>query len=132
LVKVFISDAAGRANSLLIERVKKALREFRGAGIVPYVTGSTAIYQTISYSVGYLPDTDKIAANAQLRTLTVTAVNQLANNETLQRSMLFAIARKVSGLVVGSNAIVLPATDITPNTMENIKTRTDLVLVNGE
>jgi hypothetical protein len=68
---------------------------------------------------------------AQLKALTVAAVNLLAPQETLQRSLLFALARSIPGAIVPDTAILLPAGDVVPDAGEVIKTRLDLVVANG-
>jgi uncharacterized phage protein gp47/JayE len=131
LVRVYIADASGRANSSLTQLVRDQLVEFRGCGIVPQVIGASPNMPTISYLLPILAGYDATAVTAQLRTLTVAMVNQLQPGEALRRSMLLAIARTVPGVVVSDSAVTLPATDLVPLPNETIKARADLVLVNG-
>lgn len=131
LIYLYIADVSGRANSLLVARVRTALLDYRGAGSAVVIMAGTPAYVSISYVVGFAADADQTACREQLRALTVSAVNQLEPGATLERSMFFAIARKVSGVIVPSSAVSVPSTDVAPGVAETIKTRADLVLVNG-
>lgn len=130
-VEIYISDVNGRANSTMVRMVRDALYAVRVCGIPVYVFGSTPLNATISYSVGYAPNTDTAVAASRLRSLTASMVNELAAGETLQRSMLFAIARTIPGLIVTDSSVLLPTTDLTPSASQSVKTQVALILVNG-
>lgn len=130
-VRVFVADAQGQSNSVLAAAVVLALQEFRAAGIIVQVVTTTPRFEPVSYRVAFRSGTDTNAAAAQLKAITVAAVSSLAPQETLQRSMLFALARSIPGAIVNNDAVETPAGDVVPGLGEVIKTRLDLVLVNG-
>jgi hypothetical protein len=131
LVRVYVADANGRSNSSLCALVRDALLEYRCCGIVPSVVATTPLFASISYSLPLLYGYDPTASSAQLKTLTIAAVNQLKPGEVLRRSLLTALARTVPGYVVGDVSILLPVVDQVPLSTQTIKTRADLILVNG-
>lgn len=131
LVRLFIADSLGRSNAILTDAVNLALREFRGGGIPVAVLTTRPRFENVSYSISFRSGTDTRAAVAQLKTLTVAAVNVLFPQETLHRSLLMALARSIPGAIVPDNAVSLPAGDVVPASGEVIKTSLDRVLVNG-
>jgi uncharacterized phage protein gp47/JayE len=130
-VNLYVADAQGRSNSVLAAAVVAALREFRAAGVVVDVVSTQPRFEAIEYQIAFAAGTDTRGAVAQLKALTVAAVNLLAPQETLQRSLLFALARSIPGAIVPDTAILLPAGDVVPDAGEVIKTRLDLVVANG-
>lgn len=126
---LYIADANGQANTALIAEVVAALREYRCGGINVIVTGGLPVFVSIEYHLSFITNVDTVLAFDQVRQSTVARVNQLAPMVTLQRSLLFEIARSVPGVIVNANAITTPAGDIvpTPNSGEVIRTRPDLV-----
>ncbi len=130
-VQVYIADPQGQSNSVLAAAVVNALREFRAAGIIVTVVTTVPRFEPVSYQLAFRSGTDTLAAAAQLKAVTVAATNLLAPQEPLLRSMLFALARSIPGAIVADTSVVLPAGDIVPGQGEVLKTRVDLVLVNG-
>lgn len=130
-VRLFVTDELGRSNQVLTDAVKLALREYRAGGIIVPVLTTRPRYEAIEYRIAFRSGTDTRAATAQLKALTVAAVNVLFPKEKLQRSLLFALARSIPGAIVGDDAIQLPTGDVVPADQEVIKTSLDLVLVNG-
>jgi uncharacterized phage protein gp47/JayE len=130
-VQVFIADAQGQSNSILAAAVVIALREFRAAGIIVTVLTTVPRFESIAYQLAFRSGTDTVAAVVQLKALTVAAVGLLNPQEPLLRSMLMALARAIPGAIVTETAVPVPAGDIVPGIGEVIKTRADLVTVNG-
>jgi phage-related baseplate assembly protein len=126
-VFLFIADANGQSNDLLDDEVEAALLEYRAGGIIVDVFGATPTFQAITYLLSYRTGTDTAAAFDAVRATTVANVNQLAPGATLERSLLFSVARSVNGVIVGDDAVVLPAGDVVPTAGQIIRTRTDLV-----
>lgn len=131
LVRLYIADSLGRSNAVLAEAVRLALREYRAGGVPVTVLTTQPRFESISYQLSFRSGTDTRAAIAQLKTLTVAAVNVLFPQEPLQRSLLMALARSIPGAIVPDNAVQLPAGDIVPDAAQVIKTSLDRVLVNG-
>lgn len=130
-VRLFVADELGRSNQVLTEAVALALREFRAGGIIVPVLTTRPRLESIEYRISFRSGTDTRAAVAQLKALTVAAVNVLFPREALQRSLLFALARSIPGAIVGEDAVQLPAGDVQPADQEVIKTSLDRILVNG-
>lgn len=131
-VSVAIADSNGQANSLLAEAVTSALVEFRAAGIVVEVLITSPLFETISYqNISFITGIDSRAAISQLKSLTVAAVNILTPGEPLTVALLFSLAKSIPGAVVPQTAIGLPGGDVIPTSQQVLKTRLDLVTVNG-
>jgi hypothetical protein len=126
-INLYIADANGQSNSVLNEEVRLALLEYRAGGIIVTVYGATPTYQAIQYLLRYQSGTDTAAAFDAVRAATVARVNQLAPGATLERSLLFEVARSVDGVIVEDDAVVVPAGDVIPTAGQIIRTRTDLV-----
>jgi len=133
MVRLYISDAAGRSNSLLVAAVRRALLEFRGGGVPVDIFSTRPEYATIEYSVGFMSNANQEAAINQLKSLTVAVVNLTPAKAPLQRSLLFSLARSVPGLVVRDNAVLSPAGDLEFGALEAkvFRTTLDRVKVNG-
>ena len=129
VIRLFIADANGQANLLLVERVRIALLEFRAGGIQVDTSGATPVFEEIQFALAFQANVDTSAAFEQVRALTVARVNQLAPNEVLDRSLLFEVARSVAGVIVRDSAVPVPAGDIVPAQGQIIRTRPDLVTV---
>lgn len=130
-VRLFIADEQGQSNAVLAAAVTLALREFRAGGIVVVVLTTQPRFETISYVIQFRTGTDTRAAATQLKALTVAAVNLLQPQETLPRSLLFALARSIPGAIVLETAVQLPAGDVVPGSGEVVKTTLERVTVNG-
>ncbi len=126
-VSLFISDVSGAGNVALADLVRDRLVEFRAAGIVVDVFGSTPRFETITYLLRFETGIDSTIAFDQVRSRTIANVNALAPQKTLERSLLFASARSVEGVIVLTDAVQVPVGDIVPAVGEIIRTRTDLV-----
>lgn len=126
-----IADSTGRSNQAMVEAVSIVLREWRAAGIIVTIFASTPAFQDIWYEIGFRDNIDQRSAINQLKALTVNAVNLLQPGETLERAMLFALARSVPGLIVKDAAVIMPLGDIYISPNETIKTSFDRVKING-
>lgn len=126
-VFLYVADANGQSNSVLNEEVKSALLEYRAGGIYVDVFGAVPTFQAITYLLRYRSGTDTAAAFDAVRSATVSRVNQLAPGSTLERSLLFSVARSINGVIVENDAVVLPTGDVVPTAGQVIRTRTDLV-----
>lgn len=130
-IRLYIADAAGRANTALVAQVREALTNYRAAGIPVDVQPTAPYYATIAYTLPVQAGYDGPAAIAQLKALVLGTVNLLKPGQPLQRSLLLALARSVPGLIVSDGCLTLPATDVTPMATQTIRTRMDLITVNG-
>jgi hypothetical protein len=126
-VQLFISDAQGQANSALAAAVSAALIEYRCAGIIVDVIASQPRFESIALALGFKAGVDSTLAFDEVRLLIVSSVNRLAPSATLERSLLFSLARSVTGVVVPDTAVSVPVGDVVPAAGEVIRTRLDLV-----
>lgn len=126
-VSLFISDASGSGNKALADLVVTALNEFRAAGIVVDVFGSTPRFETITYLLRFEAGIDSTVAFDQVRSRTLSLVNALPPQATLERSLLFQAAREVEGVIVLNDAVQVPVGDVVPAAGETIRTRVDLI-----
>jgi hypothetical protein len=131
VVQLYITDAAGRSNALVADAVRSALREWRAGGIIVDVIATQPRFEPVNFVLSFAAGTDTRAAVNQLKALTVAAVNVHAPQEPLRRSLLFALARSIPGAIVPETAVQVPAGDVVPSSGQVIKTRLDLVTVNG-
>lgn len=129
IVRLFVADETGQANSALALAVKNALVEFRAAGILVDVFGSTPRFEDIIFRLRFQQGIDTAAAFEEVRFLTVVAVNNLRPNEVLPVSLLLEQARRVPGVIVLDDTMVEPVGDVVPALGEIIKTSADLISV---
>ena len=126
-VALYISDAQGGGNASLVAAVRGALLEYRAAGVVVDIFAAQPLFVPIQLRLRFAANVDTLAAFDQVRIAMVANVNTLAPSRTLERSLLFQVARSVSGIIVLDDAIVSPAGDLVPDTDQVIRTRTDLI-----
>lgn len=121
-VQCFVVDQSGQANSSLAAAVSLALVEYRAAGIVVDVLPALPVYEDIVYRLRFAPGVNSVAAQEQVRFLTVAEVNTLRPGEVLPTSLLTEIARTVPGVIVLDDAIASPSGDVIPAPGEVIRT----------
>lgn len=126
-VALYVADALGQANSVLVANVRAALVEYRAAGVYVDVSGAIPIFVPIRYLLRFEAGVDTSRAFDLVRSGTLAAVNALAPNQTLTVALLFAVARSVAGVIVLDDAIVEPVGDLVPDAGQVIRTRVDLV-----
>ncbi len=127
IVRLFVADVNGQANTALALAVKNALTAFRAAGILVDVFGSTPRFEDIIFRLRFETGIDTAAAFEEVRFLTVVAVNNLGPNEILPTSLLLEQARRVPGVIVLQDTMVEPVGDVVPVLGEIIKTSADLI-----
>lgn len=126
-VFLYVADALGQANSVLVAAVRTALVEYRAAGIIVDISGSIPTFVPIRFRLRFDAGVDTTRAAALVRNATVAAVNALAPNRTLTVALLFSVARSVQGVIVLDDAILEPVGDLVPEAGHIIRTRADLV-----
>lgn len=114
-VRVYVADVTGQANSVLVARVKANLLDYRCLGIAPFVYGAVPELVDVAYRLRYTAGTDPQLAFEQLRFATVALVNQTPPGKPLEVSLLYAIARRVPGLIVRDDLLVTPIGDVYPS-----------------
>lgn len=128
-VFLYVADANGQANSVLVASVRIALIEYRAAGIIVDVSGAIPTFVQVTYLLRFDANVDTTRAAALVRNATIAAVNALGPTQTLTVALLFSVARSVPGVIVLSDAIVAPVGDLVPDPGQIIRTRLDLVTV---
>lgn len=127
IVDLYVADANGNANSVLATAVVNALFEWRAAGVQVNVTGATPIYQSIVLKLRFQLGIDTAIAFDRARLAVVSAVNQLAPQQTLPISLITEACRRVPGVIVLDDAVQTPAGDVVPAAGEIIKTTLDRI-----
>lgn len=131
VLRLYIADINGQSNLALLEKARLAIYPHRTAGMIPSIVNVSPVWQSINYQLAFEVGTNLSAAREQLKTLTVALVNELAPGETLQRSMLYSIARQVTGAIVIDTVVSVPSADVVPGIGRKIRTTADRVTVNG-
>jgi uncharacterized phage protein gp47/JayE len=126
-INLFIADVNGQANSQLIELVRIALLEYRSAGNPADIFGAIPVYESISLNLSYQTNVDTLAAFEQIQDTLIAQISQLAPNSILERSLIFAACRSVTGVIVADDAVVTPVGDVVPSQGQIIRTRKDLI-----
>ena len=90
------------------------------------------VYVSIAWvGVTFDAGADTRAKAGELRNVTVAAVNALGPGVTLRRPALFAAAETVEQATVPGTGLAAPVGDETAGANQCIRTRLDLVTVNG-
>jgi hypothetical protein len=126
--RVSIADANGQANPALVDLVREKLQEYRCAGVPVLVVGVTHQQITVRWT-GL-----KAKAGFTLATLLkdlfsrcISRVAELGPEETLERAMLFAVAKAVEGLQVPASSLIEPLDDIVPNPGYTLRLRREAI-----
>jgi hypothetical protein len=126
--KVSIADVNGQANPALVDLVREKLQEYRCAGVPVLVVGVTHQQITVRWT-GL-----KAKAGFTLATLLedlfsrcISRVAELGPEETLERAMLFAVAKAVEGLQVPAGSLIEPLDDIVPNPGYTLRLRREAI-----
>ena len=126
-ISLYLVDQNGQANAALAAAVTTSLDQYRGCGIWVTVYGGVPYYQAVELDLSYTAGTDTITAFGNVRQSVVAAINGLKPGQTLERSMIITAAKRVSGVIVYDDSIVIPAGDIVPTVGQVIRTKTSLV-----
>lgn len=131
-VQVVIADPAGQSNAALAQRVIENLVTFRGLGVPVNVVAGTPQFVTITIE-GLLFDSTANTSDVldEARNAILGAVNGLAPNVTLRVAVIIAALQTVEKLIVPSGAVKVPAGDLVPVSGGVIRTKKDLVSLNG-
>lgn len=127
IVNVYIADASGNANSLLVNAVVIALYEYRAAGVIVNVVGAVPVYQAFVLRPRFEAGVDATVAFDRVRLAVAAAVNALAPQQVLALSLVIEAMRRVPGVIVLDDAIVSPVGDVVPASGQVVKTTLDLI-----
>jgi uncharacterized phage protein gp47/JayE len=127
-VDLYIADALGQANALLVSAVTRALVEWRAAGVIVVGHAAVPYWVGISLRLRYRTGIDSVLAFAAVRTAVAARVNALAPGATLEASSILETARLIEGVIVLEDALVVPAGDVVPSSGQIIRTAPELVV----
>lgn len=130
-VEAWISDKAGRSNTTLAAQADAVLLEYRCAGIQVVVRSTTPAYVQIEVNVAFDAGVDTSAKREEVRVALMTKVNALGPGVSLRLGMLYAAVEAISGVTADEDSFVEPVGDLLADVDECIRTRPDLILVNG-
>jgi hypothetical protein len=130
-VEAWISDKAGRSNTTLVAQAEALLDEYRPAGVQVIVYAVTPVYVDIEVDVAFGAGVDTSAKRDEIRNLLVAKVNSLGPGESLRLPALYGVLAGVADIVTSDGAFSEPVGDLVAASGECIRTRADLVLVNG-
>lgn len=126
--KVSIADINGQANPALVDLVREALQEYRCAGVPVLVVGVTHQYVTVRWTGLKAKQGFTLATLLEgLFSRCISRVAELGPEETLERAMLFAVAKAVDGLQVPAGSLIEPLDDITPNPGYTLRLRRESI-----
>jgi uncharacterized phage protein gp47/JayE len=116
-VQLVIADANGNFTSGMVQQVINVLLEYRAAGIPVFVTGGTVVFEQVVWSgLEYADNVNTQQAQANVMAVSAAITQFLAPGAKLQRSVLFAAAQTVPGVIVPDTSLLAPAGDILPAT----------------
>jgi hypothetical protein len=120
-VQLVIADANGNFTSGMIQQVKNLLLQYRAAGIPVFVTGGTVVFEQVIWAgLEYADNVNSQNAQSQVAAVTSAITQFMAPGAKLQRSVLFAAAQTIPGVIVPDSALLEPAGDIVPETNSTI------------
>lgn len=113
-VELIVGDVNGNATTDMIQAVKDILLQYRSAGIPVFVSAGTVVPTPVVWSLAFDSGIDTVAAQQDVRAVSV-AVSQFFNpGATLYRSTLSAAAKTVPGVIVRQDSLIAPAGDVVP------------------
>ena len=128
-INLSVADPNGQANQALRDAVDIRLLEFRCGGVNVNIISGVPLEVAIEYSLRFRPGVDTTAASQQLRSITVSGVNQHVPGESFLVSLLAKFAQQVDGIIVDEQTVVAPAGDIVLDTGSSTVFRTSSGIV---
>lgn len=130
VVQAYILDALGRANETFAARAYSNLLQYRALGIPVLVGAGEVEYVAIRLRPTWdtAVVTDTAAGWGAVQNAIVAALQNLRPGQTLERSLIYAAARSVSGLLLPDGALELPTGDLVPSTTSSaLRTLPELI-----
>jgi uncharacterized phage protein gp47/JayE len=124
---LIIADQNGNSTQVMINNVVQTLLNYKAAGNYVNVIGGTVSLVSITIHVSYMSGIDSLAAQQLVRNAIVAAVNNLGPGQTLYLSSIISAAASVSGVIVGSGAVTVPAGDVVPSIGQVLRTNGSLI-----
>ena len=131
-VEAWISDKAGRSNSTLASLALAGLEEYRAAGCLVVINTTVPLYATISIvGITFTAGTDTSAKRDAIKAAILARVNELGPGQPLLLGSIYAVLDGIASITVPAGSITEPVGDLTAGAGETIRTRLDLITVNG-
>lgn len=131
-VEAWISDRAGRSNSALAALAGQTLEEYRPCGCRVVIGTSSPTYVEITiFGISFAAGTDTSAKRDAIKVAVMAEVNNLRPGETLRLARLYYVLSTIAGVTVPAGSISEPIGDLEADSDESIRTRLDLITVNG-
>jgi uncharacterized phage protein gp47/JayE len=129
LVAVSPTPAAYQAQSqVLADEVFGALYDVRAAGIYVQVQVAQVTLQGVSLGLSFQGGVNVDQVALQARATVAAYVNTLAPGSPLRVANLVTVLRTIPGLIVTGNEVISPAGDVTPDTLEVLRSSLSLVV----
>lgn len=131
-VTLYVADSSGVASDALCAVVRTSLLDWRAAGILVAVIGSTPQLISVSLHLSFLAGVDSVAIGEQVRAATIELVNALPVNGVLELTALNSLLQrfKSRGLLPLQGSILSPTGDLVPDPGKTLRVRPqDVVLV---
>lgn len=132
---VIVADVNGSANAALVARVVAGLPESRGLGVPVFVTGGVPVDVAVRVDgIVFAANTATTALIENIRAAIVATVNALIPGATLRVGAIqAAIEQFAPAAQAPKNAVIVPAGDLVPPSVRaKLRTRSDLVTINGQ
>jgi len=131
--RAYVLDALGQASQTLAARGALTLIEYRPIGIPVVISEATPQYVSIKFVAAAYDTrlvTDTGAANDDVRTAIIGALENQQAGGLLYRSTILAAARSVVGFVIEDTNLTEPAATLIPATSDlAFRTRRELILI---
>lgn len=127
LVTVFVADADGNSNAVMVSAVDVALVDWRAAGALVQVVGGLRALQEVRLNLLVRPGFSVAGVAERVRAAVVAAVNRLQFGEVLYRTLISSAARRVDETNILEAQVLTPIGDVVPLSNQVLRTQTGLV-----
>lgn len=124
LVTVFVGDDEGNASAEVLFLVETELENWRAAGTVVNVSGSTPFLQNVVLTLTVRAGTAITPLINTVTTAVTNAINRLQPGETLYRSLIQSVALAVDDENIVDVVVTTPAANVQPASNQIIRAGT--------
>lgn len=116
-------------SAAFVATVQAGLTGRRCAGIYVSVRLGVVVLQGVTLALKFQAGVDTVAAAVAAQAVAVAYTNSLGPGQTFSRDTLNTLLKRVPGLysTTGDNMVFSPSGDVVPDTLQVIRTTTDLV-----
>jgi len=131
-VQLVIADSEGQANSALAERVSENLAEYRGLGVpVTVLAGIPDFISIVVEGLAFESSSNTSNVLEEARNAIMGAVNGTAPSSTLRLAVIITALEGVDKLIVPDGVVIEPAGDLIPAIGGVIRTKSEMISLNG-